>query len=160
MIENREFIRKSRKFAKKVFFFFLDTKSIKKAKFFQKKKDNEMLETIDIEDLPRPQKRFAKQFEKVFLKLIFSSIFLNSFPISRWIKSESRRFSRKITRITSHLPYFWVLLSESTGIQCILWNRRHSSKKSTKKWPLRIQKLMDILPRNRSIFRIFPYFFC
>ncbi|UMM16150.1 hypothetical protein L5515_013286 [Caenorhabditis briggsae] len=24
-----------------------------------------MLETIDIEDLPRPQKRFAKQFEKV-----------------------------------------------------------------------------------------------
>ncbi|CCD70533.1 Cytochrome c oxidase assembly factor 3 [Caenorhabditis elegans] len=31
----------------------------------EKKKDNEMLETIDIEDLPRPQKRFAKQFEKV-----------------------------------------------------------------------------------------------
>ncbi|CAL2031019.1 unnamed protein product [Caenorhabditis brenneri] len=31
----------------------------------EKKKDDEMLETIDIEDLPRPQKRFAKQFEKV-----------------------------------------------------------------------------------------------
>uniref|UniRef100_A0A1I7U5K6 Cytochrome c oxidase assembly factor 3 n=1 Tax=Caenorhabditis tropicalis TaxID=1561998 RepID=A0A1I7U5K6_9PELO len=31
----------------------------------QKKKDDDMLETIDIEDLPRPQKRFAKQFEKV-----------------------------------------------------------------------------------------------
>uniref|UniRef100_A0A8R1HU95 Cytochrome c oxidase assembly factor 3 n=1 Tax=Caenorhabditis japonica TaxID=281687 RepID=A0A8R1HU95_CAEJA len=31
----------------------------------EKKKDDDMLETIDIEDLPRPQKRFAKQFEKV-----------------------------------------------------------------------------------------------
>ncbi|CAB3404690.1 unnamed protein product [Caenorhabditis bovis] len=30
-----------------------------------KKKDDDMLETIDIEDLPRAQKRFAKQFEKV-----------------------------------------------------------------------------------------------
>ncbi|CAP32181.1 Protein CBG13442 [Caenorhabditis briggsae] len=38
-----------------------------KAQFSQieKKKDDDMLETIDIEDLPRPQKRFAKQFEKV-----------------------------------------------------------------------------------------------
>ncbi|XGW07974.1 hypothetical protein V3C99_010809 [Haemonchus contortus] len=31
----------------------------------QKQKDDDMLETIDIEDLPRAQKRFAKQFEKV-----------------------------------------------------------------------------------------------
>ncbi|GMT00149.1 hypothetical protein PENTCL1PPCAC_22323, partial [Pristionchus entomophagus] len=31
----------------------------------EKKKDSDMLETIDIEDLPRAQKRFAKQFEKV-----------------------------------------------------------------------------------------------
>ncbi|CAJ0606781.1 unnamed protein product [Cylicocyclus nassatus] len=31
----------------------------------QKRKDDDMLETIDIEDLPRAQKRFAKQFEKV-----------------------------------------------------------------------------------------------
>ncbi|CAI5443807.1 unnamed protein product [Caenorhabditis angaria] len=31
----------------------------------EKKKESDMLETIDIEDLPRPQKRFAKQFEKV-----------------------------------------------------------------------------------------------
>ncbi|KAK6016577.1 hypothetical protein OSTOST_17938, partial [Ostertagia ostertagi] len=31
----------------------------------QKRVDDDMLETIDIEDLPRAQKRFAKQFEKV-----------------------------------------------------------------------------------------------
>ncbi|KJH52051.1 hypothetical protein DICVIV_01752 [Dictyocaulus viviparus] len=31
----------------------------------RKQEDSEMLETIDIEDLPRAQKRFAKQFEKV-----------------------------------------------------------------------------------------------
>ncbi|RCN35722.1 hypothetical protein ANCCAN_18416 [Ancylostoma caninum] len=31
----------------------------------QTRKDDDMLETIDIEDLPRAQKRFAKQFEKV-----------------------------------------------------------------------------------------------
>ncbi|KAJ1353794.1 hypothetical protein KIN20_010538 [Parelaphostrongylus tenuis] len=29
--------------------------------------ESDMLETIDIEDLPRAQKRFAKQFEKVKL---------------------------------------------------------------------------------------------
>lgn len=31
----------------------------------KKRGDDEMLERIDIEDLPRAQKRFAKQFEKV-----------------------------------------------------------------------------------------------
>ncbi|GMR32133.1 hypothetical protein PMAYCL1PPCAC_02328, partial [Pristionchus mayeri] len=31
----------------------------------EKKKDSDMLETIDIEDLPRAQKRYAKQFEKI-----------------------------------------------------------------------------------------------
>ncbi|KAE9421341.1 hypothetical protein Angca_001716, partial [Angiostrongylus cantonensis] len=31
----------------------------------QSQQSSDMLETIDIEDLPRAQKRFAKQFEKV-----------------------------------------------------------------------------------------------
>lgn len=31
----------------------------------EQKKETDMLETINIEDLPRAQKRFAKQFEKV-----------------------------------------------------------------------------------------------
>ncbi|KAF1764515.1 hypothetical protein GCK72_004463 [Caenorhabditis remanei] len=43
----------------------LPTETTNKFTQVEKKKDDEMLETIDIEDLPRPQKRFAKQFEKV-----------------------------------------------------------------------------------------------
>lgn len=40
----------------------------------QKRKDDDMLETIDIEDLPRAQKRFAKQFEKVSLSSLYPSV--------------------------------------------------------------------------------------
>ncbi|VDL77024.1 unnamed protein product [Nippostrongylus brasiliensis] len=51
----------------------------------QKRKDDDMLETIDIEDLPRAQKRFAKQFEKVNeerVKEIFAKNYKNHIALA------------------------------------------------------------------------------
>ncbi|KAL6734489.1 hypothetical protein Aduo_005026 [Ancylostoma duodenale] len=51
----------------------------------QTRKDDDMLETIDIEDLPRAQKRFAKQFEKVNeerVKEIFAKNYKNHIALA------------------------------------------------------------------------------
>ncbi|CAD6199751.1 unnamed protein product [Caenorhabditis auriculariae] len=56
-----------------------------KSSGIQKRKDDEMLETIDIEDLPRPQRRFAKQFEKVNeerVKEIFAKNYKNHIALA------------------------------------------------------------------------------
>uniref|UniRef100_A0A1I7W7A1 Cytochrome c oxidase assembly factor 3 n=1 Tax=Heterorhabditis bacteriophora TaxID=37862 RepID=A0A1I7W7A1_HETBA len=50
----------------------------------RRKKNEDMLETIDIEDLPRAQKRFAKQFEKVNeerVKEIFAKNYKNQIAL-------------------------------------------------------------------------------
>lgn len=44
--------------------------------------NTEMLQTLDMEDLPRAQKRFAKQFEKVNAERI-KEIFAKNYKVSR-----------------------------------------------------------------------------
>ena len=118
---------------------------------------SDMIQMIDFEDLPRAQKRFAKQFEKVNderLKEIFAKNYKVRFPpfcahCKPW-------YIYVYFRIKLVLFFWHSRLWEFTFIQFMRLNKKPSSKKLIKKSPKNGAKHHH-LRKNERLYHILDF---